>query len=74
MRRRAGRGVCAGAIGARVTDRGSDERVYLDELCSHDTGRDTYDHGDGIYQDDLALSLSDDGDGVLGATVDLQHD
>ena len=55
-----------------VTNRGFDERVYLYEPCSHDGGRDTYD--DGIYQDGLALSLSDDGGGVLGASFDLQGD
>jgi len=56
------------------TNRAFDDKVFAGKPYAEDTGRDTYNDDDAIYQDGLELTLSDDGDGVLGVmTFDAQR-
>ncbi len=56
------------------TTREFDDKVYAGAPYSEDTGRDTYNDTDSIYEDGLELSLTDDGDGVLGVmTFDVRR-
>lgn len=48
------------------TNREFDEKVHAARPYSEDPGRDIYNETDGIYDDALEMTLSDDGDGVLG--------
>ena len=51
-----------------------DEQVYAEEPYASDSGRDVYNESDGIYEDGLELTLSEEGDGVLGVmTLDVQR-
>jgi protocatechuate 3,4-dioxygenase beta subunit len=56
------------------TNREFDEKVFAREPYSQDPGRDTYNDSDPIFADSLELSLSDEGDGVLGVmTFDVRR-
>jgi protocatechuate 3,4-dioxygenase beta subunit len=56
------------------TTREWDEQVFATAPYSADSGRDTFNETDGIYEDGLALTLSEDGDGVLGVmTFDVRR-
>ena len=56
------------------TTREFDDKVYAGAPYSEDTGRDTFNDTDSIYEDGLELSLTDDGDGVLGVmTFDVRR-
>ena len=56
------------------TDREWDEKVFAEAPYSEDTGRDTYNDTDGIYDESLVITLSEDGDGVLGVmTFDVDR-
>jgi protocatechuate 3,4-dioxygenase beta subunit len=56
------------------TTREYDDKVHAGEPYSAHTGRDTYNDTDSIYDDGLQLSLTDDGDGVLGVmTFDVRR-
>lgn len=49
------------------------EEVYEQEPYASDTGRDTFDDNDNIFDESLLLTLSADGDGYLGLiTFDVQ--
>ena len=51
-----------------------DERVYAEEPYASDSGRDVYNESDSIYEDGLELTLTEEGDGVLGVmTLDVQR-
>ncbi|HWI21859.1 MAG TPA: hypothetical protein VNT22_04495 [Baekduia sp.] len=51
-----------------------DDIVFAREPYSQDTGRDTFNETDSIYGSDGELTLSEDGDGVVGLiTVDVQR-
>lgn len=55
------------------TNREFDEKVYAAKPYSEDTGRDTFNDTDSIFEEGLELTLSDDGDGVLGVmTFDVE--
>ena len=56
------------------TNREFDERVFAREPYASDPGRDTFNDSDGIYEDGLELTLTEEGDGVLGRlTLDVQR-
>lgn len=56
------------------TTRKYDDKVYASAPYAQGGGRDTYNDADSIYEDGLELSLSDDGDGVLGVmTFDVRR-
>jgi protocatechuate 3,4-dioxygenase beta subunit len=56
------------------TNREFDERVYAREPYASDPGRDTFNDSDGIFEDGLELTLTEEGDGVLGRlTLDVQR-
>ena len=56
------------------TTREFDDKVHAGAPYAEDTGRDTYNDTDSIYEDGLELSLTDDGDGVLGVmTFDVRR-
>ena len=56
------------------TSREFDVKVHADTPYSEDAGRDTYNDGDAIYDESLELTLSEDGDGVLGVmTFDVRR-
>lgn len=48
------------------TTREFDERVYAEPAYAAAAGREVYNEGDGIYEQGLELTLSEDGNGVLG--------
>jgi protocatechuate 3,4-dioxygenase beta subunit len=48
------------------TTREFDDKVFAAQPYAGDSGRDTFNDTDGIYEDGLELTLSEDGDGVLG--------
>ena len=55
------------------TNRTFDERVHAGAPYAEDAGRDVYNEDDGIYAEGLELTLSQDGDDVLGVmTFDVQ--
>jgi len=56
------------------TNQAFDERVHAAGPYAEDAGRDTFNDGDGIYEDGLEMTLSEDGDGVLGVmTFDVRR-
>jgi len=56
------------------TNREFDEQVFAEAPYSADSGRDTYNDTDNIYQEDLEMTLSKDGDNVLGVmTFDVER-
>ena len=56
------------------TNQEFDDKVYASAPYAEDAGRDTYNDGDGIFEDGLELTLSEEGDGVLGVmTFDVQR-
>jgi protocatechuate 3,4-dioxygenase beta subunit len=55
-------------------DDGFTEKVYARAPYSEDGGRDTFNDSDGIFSEDLLLTLREERDGVLGAlTLDVQR-
>jgi protocatechuate 3,4-dioxygenase beta subunit len=46
-----------------------DEQVYASAPYDQDTGRDTFNESDGIFQDELVLTLRKESGGVLGFTT-----
>jgi protocatechuate 3,4-dioxygenase beta subunit len=56
------------------TNREFDEQVHTAAPYAEDIGRDTYNDTDSIYEEGLELTLSEDGDGVLGVmTFDVRR-
>jgi protocatechuate 3,4-dioxygenase beta subunit len=56
------------------TNREFDDKVFADPPYAGEGGRDVYNEDDGIYDETLELTLSEDGDGVLGVmTFDVQR-
>jgi protocatechuate 3,4-dioxygenase beta subunit len=56
------------------TNREFDDEVYAEKPYSEAPGRDTFNENDSIYQEDLELTLSGQGDGVLGVmTFDVER-
>lgn len=54
-------------------DEAVSEAVYATEPYSTDSGRDTFNDDDGIFDESLVLTLSQDGDGYLGViTFDVE--
>ena len=56
------------------TTRAMDDVVYARAPYSQDTGRDTFNEGDGIYAEQGELTLSEDGENVVGLiTLDVRR-
>jgi protocatechuate 3,4-dioxygenase beta subunit len=56
------------------TNREFDEKVYAEEPYASASGRDVYNESDSIYEDGLGLTLTEDGEGVLGVmTLDVER-
>lgn len=56
------------------TTKAMDDVVYVREPCSEDTGRDTFNESDNIYVEEGELTLSEDGESVVGLiTLDVKR-
>jgi len=56
------------------TNRAFDEKVYAAKPYAEDGGRDVYNDADGIYDRSLELTLSQEGDEMLGVmTFDVRR-
>jgi protocatechuate 3,4-dioxygenase beta subunit len=56
------------------TTKAMDDVVYVREPYSEDTGRDTFNESDNIYVEEGELTLSEDGESVVGLiTLDVKR-
>lgn len=54
------------------TNQDFDDKIYASEPYSEDTGRDTFNNSDGLYVQEGELTLTEDGDAVVGLiTLDV---